>query len=61
MRVGERRDTGKVLIVDLLTSLATLTRNAVCFGGPTLNIVTTTPTELQRRALDLLGADLAAV
>ena len=45
----------------LLDDLATLTRNVVCFGGQSLTVVTTTPTELQRQALDLLGADLAAV
>jgi Transposase DDE domain len=45
----------------LLNDLATLTRNVICFGGEKLSIVTTTPTELQRRALDLMGADLAAV
>lgn len=56
---------GQTLLVHsfrtLLIELATLNRNAVCFGGLRLNIVTTTPTELQRRALDMLGADLAAV
>jgi hypothetical protein len=45
----------------LLNDLATLTRNVICFGGEKLSIVTTIPTELQRRALDLMGADLAAV
>jgi hypothetical protein len=45
----------------LLSDLATLTRNVVCFGGRTLSIVTTVPTELQRRALSLMGADLAKV
>jgi hypothetical protein len=45
----------------LLNDLATLTRNVICFGGQKLSIVTTIPTELQRRALDLMGADLAAV
>jgi hypothetical protein len=45
----------------LLNDLATLTRNVICFGGEKLSIVTTIPTELQRRALDLIGADLAAV
>jgi hypothetical protein len=45
----------------LLCDLATLTRNAICFGGQKLSIVMTIPTELQRRALDLLAADLAAV
>ena len=45
----------------LLDDLATLTRNVICFGGEKLSIVTTIPTELQRRALDLMGADLAAV
>jgi hypothetical protein len=39
----------------LLSDLATLTRNVVCFGGRTLSIVTTVPTELQRRALGLMG------
>ena len=45
----------------LLDDLATLTRNVICFGGEKLSIVTTVPTELQRRALDLMRADLAAV
>ena len=45
----------------LLSDLATLTRNVVCFGGRTLSIVTTVPTELQRSALSLMGADLAEV
>jgi Transposase DDE domain len=45
----------------LLNDLATLTRNVICFGGEKLSIVTTIPTELQRRALDLMEADLAAV
>jgi hypothetical protein len=45
----------------LLSDLATLTRNVVCFGGRKLSIVTTTPTELQRQALRLLGADMAAL
>src|SRR5208283_3323778 len=39
----------------LLSDLATLTRNVICFGGRKLSIVTTTPTELQRQALRLLG------
>jgi len=45
----------------LLNDLATLTRNVICFGGDKLSIVTTIPTELQRRAFNLMGADLAAV
>jgi hypothetical protein len=45
----------------MLSDLATLTRNVVCFGGRTLSVVTTVPTELQRRALGLLGADLTAM
>jgi len=45
----------------LLGDLATLTRNLVCFGGQVLNVVTTTPTQLQRQALHLLGADIAAM
>jgi hypothetical protein len=45
----------------LLSDLATLTRNVVCFGGRTLSIVTTVPTDLQRRALGLMGVDLAAM
>ena len=45
----------------LLSDLATLTRNVVCFGGRTLNVVTTVPTELQRVALTRLGADMAAL
>jgi hypothetical protein len=45
----------------LLDDLATLTRNVICFGGEKLSIVTTIPTELQRRAFHLMGADSAAV
>jgi hypothetical protein len=45
----------------LLNDLATLTRNVICFGGDKLSIVTTIPTELQRRAFNLMGADSAAV
>jgi hypothetical protein len=45
----------------LLSDLATLTRNVVCFAGRTLSVVTTVPTELQRTALTLVGADLAAL
>jgi len=45
----------------LLSDLATLTRNVICFGGQKLSIVTTNPTELQHRALELIGADLAAL
>ena len=45
----------------LLDELATLTRNVICFGGEKLSIVTTIPTELQRRAFHLMGADSAAV
>jgi hypothetical protein len=44
----------------LLSDLATLARNVVCFGGQTLSVVTTTPTQLQRTALGLVGADLTA-
>jgi hypothetical protein len=35
----------------LLSDLATLTRNVVGFGGRTLSVVTTVPTDLQRTAL----------
>ncbi len=45
----------------LLNDLATLTRNVICFGGDKLSIVTTIPTELQRRAFNLMGADSAAL
>ena len=45
----------------LLSDLATLTRNLVCFGGHKLSTVTAKPTDLQRRVLDLVGADLAAL
>lgn len=44
----------------LLADLATLTRNVVCFAGQRLSVVMATPTPLQRRALALLGADMAA-
>jgi hypothetical protein len=44
----------------LLIDLATLTRNTVCFAGQKMLTVHTTATPLQRRALSLLGAELAA-
>lgn len=44
----------------LLADLATLTRNTVCFGGQKMLTVQTTATPLQRRALSLLGVELAA-
>jgi hypothetical protein len=44
----------------LLDDLATLTRNAVCFGGQKMLTVQTTPTPVQRRAFRLLGVELAA-
>jgi hypothetical protein len=44
----------------LLGDLATLTRNTVCFGGQKTLPVQTTPTPVQRRALNLLGIELAA-
>jgi hypothetical protein len=44
----------------LLNDLATLTRNTVCFAGQNTLTVQTTPTPVQRRALSLLGAELAA-
>jgi hypothetical protein len=44
----------------LLGDLATLTRNTVCFGGQKMLTVQTTATPMQRRALGLLGVELAA-
>ena len=44
----------------LLNDLATLSRNAVCFGGQNTLTVQSTPTPVQRRAFSLLGAELAA-
>ena len=44
----------------LLDDLATLTRNTVCFAGEKTLTVQTTPTPVQRRALSLLGVELAA-
>jgi hypothetical protein len=44
----------------LLDDLATLTRNTVCFAGQNSLTVQTTPTPLQRQALNLLGVELAA-
>jgi hypothetical protein len=41
----------------LLADLATLTRNVVQFGKDNRQTVLATPTKLQRRALQLLGAD----
>jgi hypothetical protein len=43
----------------LLGDLATLTRNTVRFGRAATFPVLATPTEIQRRALDLLGVKLA--
>ena len=44
----------------LLGDLATLTRNTVCFGGQKMLTVQSTATPIQRRALSMLGVDLAA-
>jgi hypothetical protein len=44
----------------LLGDLATLTRTTVCFGGQKMLTVQTTPTPVHRRALRLLGVELAA-
>jgi hypothetical protein len=44
----------------LLDDLATLTRNTVCFAGQKTLTVQSTPTPVQRRALSLLGVELAA-
>jgi len=44
----------------LLADLATLTRNVVQIGRDSVSILLATPTPLQRRALDLVGAQLAA-
>jgi hypothetical protein len=43
----------------LLTDLGTLTKNTVCFGGKSLVTVLAKPTAVQRRALQLLGAELS--
>ena len=39
----------------LLGDLATLTRNVVRLGRDHLTVILATPTQTQRRALDLLG------
>jgi len=44
----------------LLADLATLTRNVVRIGRDSVSILLATPTPLQRRALDLVGAHLTA-
>jgi hypothetical protein len=44
----------------LLADLATLTRNVVRIGRETVTVLLASPTPAQRRALDLLGAQLAA-
>jgi hypothetical protein len=41
----------------LLSDLATLTKNTVCFGGKSLVTVLAKPTAAQNRALQLLGAE----
>jgi hypothetical protein len=43
----------------LLTDLATLTKNIVCFGGKSLVAVLAKPTPVQSRALQLVGAELS--
>jgi hypothetical protein len=43
----------------LLADLATLTRNVVCLGGDRVTTLLATPTAVQRRALNLMGASLA--
>jgi hypothetical protein len=43
----------------LVTDLATLTKNTVCFGGKGLVAVLARPTAVQSRALQLLGAELS--
>jgi hypothetical protein len=44
----------------LLADLATLTRNVVRIGRDRVSVLLASPTPLQRRALDLVGALLAA-
>ena len=44
----------------LLSDLATLSRNTVCFAGQKTLTIQSTPTPVQRRALSLLGVELAA-
>ncbi len=44
----------------LLADLATLTRNVVRIGQGRVSVLLASPTPLQRRALDLVGANLAA-
>jgi hypothetical protein len=44
----------------LLADLATLTRNVVRIGQGRVSVLLASPTALQRRALDLVGANLAA-
>jgi hypothetical protein len=43
----------------LLSDLATLTRNTVCFGGQKMLTVQITPTPVQHRAFSLLGGEMA--
>ena len=45
----------------LLADLGTLTKDTVCFGGKSELTVLAKPTAVQRRALGLLGAELAAM
>jgi hypothetical protein len=45
----------------LLADLGTLTKNTVCFGGKSELTVLAKPTPVQRRALGLLGAEMAAM
>jgi hypothetical protein len=44
----------------LLADLAALTRNVVLLGGDRVTTLLDTPTAVQRRALGLIGASLAA-
>jgi len=58
--VGDRETHPVHSFRTLLLDLATLTRNTVCFAGQKMLTVQSTASPVQRRALNLLGVELAA-
>ncbi len=58
--VGDRETHPVHSFRTLLLDLATLTRNTVCFAGQKMLTVHSTASPVQRRALNLLGVELAA-
>jgi hypothetical protein len=54
---GQDHETSERSFRGLLDHLATLTRNTITFGDRTFDKIST-PTEVQQRAFDLLGAPI---